>query len=114
MAGQARHDGPQEMAGQARHDGKRHPELDSGSPQDLSASFPTSKSISSNTMEKYYLYIDECGDQNLEKYSEKFAIFTLCGIIVSQRQKENLRQKVLSLKRQVFGREDIIFHSFDM
>ena len=65
-------------------------------------------------MEKYYLYIDECGDQNLEKYSDKFAIFTLCGIIVSQRQKENLRQKVLSLKRQVFGREDIIFHSFDM
>lgn len=31
---------------------------------------------------KYHLYIDECGDQNLETFSPTFPIFTLCGILV--------------------------------
>ena len=30
----------------------------------------------------YHLYIDECGDQNLETFSPTFPIFTLCGILV--------------------------------
>ena len=34
---------------------------------------------------KYYLYIDECGDQNLEHYDPSFPIFTLCGILVPEK-----------------------------
>ena len=33
---------------------------------------------------KYYLYIDECGDNNLRNFDEQFPIFTLCGIVVSE------------------------------
>ena len=37
--------------------------------------------------EKYYLYVDECGDQNLANFDTNFPIFTLCGIIVSEKTK---------------------------
>lgn len=36
---------------------------------------------------KYYLFIDECGDQNLSNFDTNFPIFTLCGIIVSEERK---------------------------
>ena len=32
---------------------------------------------------KYILYLDECGDQNLASFDPQFPIFTLCGIVVS-------------------------------
>ena len=36
--------------------------------------------------EKYYLFLDECGDQNIANFDPSFPIFTLCGIIVSEEQ----------------------------
>lgn len=35
-------------------------------------------------MARYYLYIDECGDQNLSNFDEQFPIFTLCGVLVDE------------------------------
>lgn len=40
--------------------------------------------------QKYYLYIDECGDQNLENFNPEFPIFTLCGVLVSRENKKKL------------------------
>lgn len=41
----------------------------------------------------YHLYIDECGDQNLEAFSPTFPIFTLCGILVRDDLVPNLEDK---------------------
>lgn len=35
---------------------------------------------------KYYLFLDECGDQNLTSFDPLFPVFTLCGVIMSQQQ----------------------------
>ena len=66
-------------------------------------------------MEKhYYLYIDECGDQNLESFSPTFPIFTLCGILVAEDKIERLNQQVKELKRAFWGDKMIILHSRDI
>lgn len=59
----------------------------------------------------YTLFIDECGDQNLEKFDKTFPLFTLCGILVPQYKLKWLETKVKSLKRELWGTEEIIFHS---
>lgn len=62
----------------------------------------------------YYLYIDECGDQNLESFSPTFPIFTLCGILVADDKVEQLNQQVKNLKKQFWGDKNIILHSRDI
>lgn len=63
---------------------------------------------------KYYLFIDECGDQNLENYNPDFPIFTLCGILVSQEERNHLIELIEDLKREFWGHNSIIFHSRDI
>ena len=63
---------------------------------------------------KYYLYIDECGDHNLEKYDPGFPIFTLCGILVSQYKLKSLKRELEDLKMEIFGTKEIIIHSVDI
>ena len=60
---------------------------------------------------KYYIYIDECGDQNLENYNPEFPIFTLCGILVSRENRKKLDADFNELKMEFWGNEDIIIHS---
>ena len=43
---------------------------------------------------KYYLYIDECGDQNLENFNPNFPVFTLCGVLVSRANKRKLEKNL--------------------
>lgn len=62
----------------------------------------------------YYLYIDECGDQNLESFSPTFPIFTLCGILVAEDKIERLNQQVMELKREFWGDKMVILHSRDI
>ena len=64
--------------------------------------------------EKYYLFVDECGDPFLDNVNEDFPIFTLCGIIVSKHQLEALEAKVTNLKSHFWGERDIILHSRDI
>jgi len=63
---------------------------------------------------KYYLYIDECGDQNLSNYDEQFPIFTLCGVIVSEEKRTLLEQQIHALKDEFFATQHVILHSRDI
>jgi putative transposase len=63
---------------------------------------------------KYYLYIDECGDNNLKNFDEQFPIFTLCGVIVSEEKREWLEQEVQALKEEFWGNQYTILHSRDI
>lgn len=46
----------------------------------------------------YTLFIDECGDPNLEKYDRTFPMFTLCGILVSSDKLKWLENEINGLK----------------
>lgn len=63
---------------------------------------------------RYYLFIDECGDQNLSNYDPSFPIFTLCGVIVSEKQLNILSSQINDLKKEYWGDKKIIFHSRDI
>lgn len=63
---------------------------------------------------KYYLYIDECGDHNLEKFDPTFPVFTLCGILVSRKNLNALNKAFEDLKQEIFGNTDIVIHSVDI
>lgn len=65
-------------------------------------------------MQKYYLYIDECGDHNLKNYDPAFPIFTLCGILVTQENRKSLVKAFENLKKDFFGTTDIVIHSVDI
>lgn len=52
---------------------------------------------------KYYLFLDECGDQNLSNFDPSFPIFTLCGIIVSQSQLDWISNEINTLKKEFWG-----------
>lgn len=65
-------------------------------------------------MERYFLFLDECGDQNLSSFDPCFPIFTLCGVVMSQTQLDIITQKIEALKREFWGERKIIFHSRDI
>lgn len=68
-------------------------------------------SIKSNHPSKFYLFIDECGDQNLENFNPNFPVFTLCGVLVSRDNLRKLEDSFNSLKMEFWGRKDVIIHS---
>lgn len=59
----------------------------------------------------YYLFIDECGDQNLENFNPEFPVFTLCGIVVSKFNYRKLEDEFNNLKMEFWGTRDVIIHS---
>ena len=63
---------------------------------------------------KYYLFLDECGDQNLSNFSPEFAIFTLSGVIVSDEQYRNIEKQVNILKTHFWNDKKVILHSRDI
>ncbi len=63
---------------------------------------------------KYYLFLDECGDQNLSNFSPEFPIFTLSGVIVSDEQYRNIEKQVNTLKTHFWGDKKVILHSRDI
>lgn len=63
---------------------------------------------------KYYLYIDECGDHQLEKFNPNFPIFTLCGFLVPGDKLNDLEESVKAFKREFFNDEGVIIHSRDI
>ena len=64
--------------------------------------------------EKYYLYVDECGDQNIANFDTNFPILTLCGIIVSEQMNDILNRQNFELKKKYWGDKKIILHSRDI
>lgn len=63
---------------------------------------------------QFYLYIDECGDHQLEKFNPSFPIFTLCGILVPGYKLEALENSVKKLKIEFFEDDEVILHSRDI
>ncbi|MDE6514001.1 MAG: DUF3800 domain-containing protein [Muribaculaceae bacterium] len=63
---------------------------------------------------KYYLYIDECGDQNLENFNPSFPVFTLCGVLVSKANMRKLEDEFNALKVEFWGDQNVIIHSRDI
>ena len=63
---------------------------------------------------KYYLFLDECGDQNLANFDPTFPIFTLCGIIISESDYETMGHKVIDMKQKYWKNKKIILHSRDI
>lgn len=63
---------------------------------------------------KYYLFLDECGDQNLANYDASFPIFTLCGIIISEDSYLDVTRQVTELKQKYWGTKKVILHSRDI
>ena len=70
--------------------------------------------MKSRDTSKYYLYIDECGDHQLDKFNPNFPIFTLCGFLVPGNKLELLEAAVKSFKREFFNDENVIIHSRDI
>lgn len=72
------------------------------------------QTISNNMTDKYVLYLDECGDLNLSSFDPQFPIFTLCGIVVSEKQDKWLNEKIDALKLEIWNNTNIILHSRDI
>jgi len=63
---------------------------------------------------KYYLFLDECGDQNLANFDPSFPIFTLCGIVISQQELDIITTLLTKIKQKYWGNKKIILHSRDI
>ena len=64
--------------------------------------------------DKYYMFVDECGDQNLTSLDENFPIFTLCGVLMSYAQLRAMEAKIIALKQKYWGNKTVILHSRDI
>jgi gluconate kinase len=62
----------------------------------------------------FYLFLDECGDQNLANFDITFPVFTLCGILVSENGYDVIKEKVAELKRRYWNGRKVILHSRDI
>ena len=70
--------------------------------------------LNKESLNRYYLFLDECGDQNLSSFDPSFPVFTLCGIILSQEQLDIISEKINALKKEFWGDRKIILHSRDI
>ena len=70
--------------------------------------------MTNSNNKNYHLYIDECGDQNLENFSPTFPIFTLCGILIRDDIVPQIEAQVKALKKDFWGERQIILHSRDI
>ena len=61
------------------------------------------------------LFLDESGDHNLSVIDPQYPLFVLGGIIVDKDYAEvEIEREIRTLKRELFGREDIIIHTADI
>lgn len=61
------------------------------------------------------LFLDESGDHNLDTIDPQYPVFVLGGVITDrQYMRATMVPRVRRLKREFFGREDIILHTADI
>lgn len=61
------------------------------------------------------LFLDESGDHNLASIDPDYPVFVLGGVIVDRDYLRTVMvPRVRGLKREFFGREDIVFHTADI
>jgi hypothetical protein len=63
---------------------------------------------------RYYMFIDESGEANINKPDPRFDIFVLCSVIFREDYYTVFDKRVKELKKKFFGNEDVIFHSVEM
>ncbi len=63
---------------------------------------------------KYYLFLDETGDQSLANFNPSFPIFSLCGIIMSHKNYMKFCAEINKIKNKYWEEQKIIFHSRDI
>jgi hypothetical protein len=63
---------------------------------------------------KYYLFLDECGDQNLANFDSSFPVFTLCGILASESDYAEICSKIAEMKQRYWNNKKVILHSRDI
>jgi hypothetical protein len=63
---------------------------------------------------EYYLYLDESGDNKLNKIDPGFPVFLLCGVLFSPDEYQLFRQSLNEIKYEFFGHKNTIFHSRDI
>ncbi|MFP4527025.1 MAG: DUF3800 domain-containing protein [Candidatus Kapaibacterium sp.] len=62
----------------------------------------------------YHLYIDECGDGNLNNFNPEFPVFTLCGVVIEINEYRKLVNDLQKLKLKFWNDTGIIIHSRDI
>lgn len=65
-------------------------------------------------VKKYYLFIDESGDHGLVNLDPDFPVFLFCGLLTSEENYENTRNKINTLKNTFWGNKEVILHSRDI
>lgn len=61
------------------------------------------------------MYLDESGDHNLERIDANYPVFVLGGVIVDRTYARTvIKERMRRLKREFFGRDDIILHTADI
>lgn len=61
------------------------------------------------------MYIDESGDHGLKTVDPRYPVFVLGGVIVDRTcVRTDIRSRVQQLKRDFFGRDDIVLHTADI
>ncbi len=61
------------------------------------------------------MYLDESGDHSLTVIDPSYPVFVLGGIIVEKEYAEGIMtEQIQQLKRDLFGRDDIILHTADI
>lgn len=63
---------------------------------------------------RYYIFIDESGEANINRADPRFNIFVLCGILFREDHYQDFDEKMKLLKKKYFGNDEIIFHSIQM
>jgi hypothetical protein len=61
---------------------------------------------------QYYLFIDECGHPSLKNIDPSSPYFSLCGIITTKEDYQELKLAISAIKMKYWGNDSIIFHSY--
>lgn len=64
-------------------------------------------------MDIYSIFLDESGLANIQTY-QRSPYFTVCGLVISESQREKVREDLETLKVTYFGRKDFILHLADL
>ncbi|MCB0746793.1 MAG: DUF3800 domain-containing protein [Ignavibacteriae bacterium] len=63
---------------------------------------------------RYYVFIDETGEANINNPDPRYNIFVLCGVIFREDHYNDFDLALRKLKSKHFGSEDVILHSYTM
>ena len=63
---------------------------------------------------EYYLFLDESGDHGLSNIDPGFPVFVLCGVLFNENEYTSLGNRVIKLKKSIWGDKKVILHSSDI